>query len=71
MININKIFNRKTLKICYSCTKHIFEIINNHNKEMIKEFHDRTNNNNNNNNNNKHKLLWDFNIQTDHLIPAR
>ena len=21
--------------------------------------------------NNSHKLLWDFNIQTDHLIPAR
>ena len=40
------------------------------------------NNNNNNNDNNMHnpapvienathKLLWDFNIQTDHLIPAR
>ena len=36
------------------------------------------NNNNNNNNNNDdddddamHKFLWDFNIQTDHLIPAR
>ena len=27
--------------------------------------------NNNNSNNNLHKLLWDFNIQTDHLIPAR
>ena len=26
---------------------------------------------NNNNNNNSRKLLWDFNIQTDHLIPAR
>ena len=25
----------------------------------------------NNNNNDLHKLLWDFNIQTDHLIPAR
>ena len=29
------------------------------------------NNNNNNNNNARHKLLWDFNIKTDHLIPAR
>ena len=29
------------------------------------------NNNNNNNNDNNNKLLWDFNIQTDHLIPAR
>ena len=45
---LHKIFNRKTLKISYSCTKNIFEIINNHNKEIIKEFQDRTNNNNNN-----------------------
>ena len=49
---LHKIFNRKTLKISYSCTKNIFQIINNLNKEIIKEFHDRTNNNNNNNNNN-------------------
>ena len=46
---LHKIFNRKTLKISYSCTKNIFQIINNHNKEIIKEFQDRTNNNNNNN----------------------
>ena len=32
----------------YSCTKNIFQIINNHNKEIIKEFQERTNNNNNN-----------------------
>ena len=44
----HKIFKRKTLKISYSCTKNIFQIINNHNEEIIKEFHDRTNNNNNN-----------------------
>ena len=49
---LHKIFNRKTLKISYSSTKNIFQIIINHNKEIIKEFHDRTNNNNNNNNNN-------------------
>ena len=49
---LHKIFNRKTLKISYSCTKNIFQIINNHNKEIIKEFQDRTNNNNNNNDNN-------------------
>ena len=47
---LHKIFNRKTLKITYSCTKNIFQIINNHNKEVIKEFQDRTNNDNNNNN---------------------
>ena len=45
---LHNIFNRKMLKISYSCTKNIFQIINNHNKEIIKEFHDRTNNNNNN-----------------------
>ena len=48
-----KIFNRKTLKMSYSCTKNIFEIINNHNKEIIKEFHERMNINNNNNNTSK------------------
>ena len=47
--NKHKIFNWKTLKTSFSFTKNIFQIINNHNKEMIKEFHDRTNNNNNNN----------------------
>ena len=55
---LHKIFNRKRLKISYSCTKNIFQIINNHNKEIIKEFQDWTNNNeknNNNNNNNKTK----------------
>ena len=46
---LHKILNRKTLKISYSCTENIFQIINNHNKEIIKEFHDRTNNNNNDN----------------------
>ena len=44
---LHKIFKRKTLKISYSWTKNIFQIINNHNKEIIKEFQDRTNNNNN------------------------
>ena len=47
---LQKIFNRKTLKISYSCTKNIFQIINNHNKEILKEFQNRINNNNNNNN---------------------
>ena len=49
---LHKIFNRKTLKISYFCTKNIFEIINKYNKEIFKEFRDRTNNNNNYNNNN-------------------
>ena len=43
--------DRKTLKINYSCTKNIFQIINNHNKNMTKDFQDQINNNNNNNNN--------------------
>ena len=42
---LHKILNGKTLKISYSCTKNIFEIINNHNKEIIWEYHDRRNNN--------------------------
>ena len=29
------------------------------------------NNNNNNSENDTHKLLWDFDIQTDHLISPR
>ena len=44
---LHKIFHRKTLKISYSCMKNIFQIINNHNKKIMKEFQDRTNNNNN------------------------
>ena len=43
---LDKIFNRKTLKISYSCTKNISQIINNHNKEIIKEFQNQANNNN-------------------------
>ena len=35
------------LKISYYCTKNIFQIINNHNKEITKEFQDQINNNNN------------------------
>ena len=35
---LHKISNRKTLKISYSCTKNIFQIINNHNEEIIKNF---------------------------------
>ena len=46
---MNKILNRKALKISYSCMKNSFQIIINHNKEIIKDFQDRTNNNNNNN----------------------
>ena len=49
---LHKIFNWKTLKISYSCTKNSFQIINDHNREIIKESQNRTNNNNNNNNNN-------------------
>ena len=47
---LHKILNRKTFKISYSCTKNVFEIINNYNKEFIWKYHDRTNNNNNRDN---------------------
>ena len=50
---LHKISNRKTLKISYSCPKNIFHTISNHNKEIIKEFQDRTNNNDNNSKQNK------------------
>ena len=49
---LHKIFNRKTLKISYSCMKNIFQIINSHNKNITKNFQDQINNRNNNNNNN-------------------
>ena len=49
---LHKIFNRKTLKISYSCTKNIFQIINSHNKNISKDFQDQINNRNNNDNNN-------------------
>ena len=57
---LQKIFNRKTLKISYSCTKNIFQIINSHNKNITKDFQDQINNRNhkndyNNNNNNSIK----------------
>ena len=38
---LHKIFNRKTSKVSYSCTKNIFQIINSHNKNIIKDFQDR------------------------------
>ena len=43
---LHKIFNRKTLKISYSCTKNISQIINSHNNELINKFHNRVNKNN-------------------------
>ena len=49
---LQKIFNRKTLKISYSCTKNIFLIINSHNKNITKDFQNQINNRNNKNNNN-------------------
>ena len=42
---LHKIFNRKTLKISYSCTKNISQIINSHDNEIINEFHNQVNNN--------------------------
>ena len=42
---LHKIFNRKTLKISYPCTKNISQIINSHNNELINKFCNRVNNN--------------------------
>ena len=50
---LHKIFNRKTLKISYSCTKNISQIINSHNNELINKFHNRVNNNNTNSKKNR------------------
>ena len=44
---LHEIFNKKTFKISYSCTKNISQIIKYHNKEIIKEFQNRANNNSN------------------------
>ena len=43
---LRKKFNRKTLKISYSYTRNISQIINSHNNEIINVFHNRVNNNN-------------------------
>ena len=43
---LHKIFKRKTLKISYSCTKNMSQIMNSHNNELINKFHNRVNNNN-------------------------
>ena len=43
---LRKIFNWKTLKISYSCTKNMSQIMNSHNNELINKFHNRVNNNN-------------------------
>ena len=56
------------LKISNSCAKNIFELINNHNKEIIRKFRDRTNNNsindNNNNDNNNTNKQNEYNCKT-------
>ena len=36
---LHKIFNRKTLKISYSCTKNMSQIMNSHDNELINKFH--------------------------------
>ena len=61
---LHKIFNKKTLKISYSCTKNIFQIVNNHNKEIIKEFQDQTNNNNKKKKNNNDSKQNECNCKT-------
>ena len=43
----HKIFNWKTFKISYSCTRNFFKIINTHNNEIIRKYYDQMNRNNN------------------------
>ena len=52
IINCIKYLIIKRAKLATLARKIFFQIISNHNKEIIKDFQDRTNNNNNNNNNN-------------------
>ena len=70
---LQKIFNRKTLKISYSCTKNIFQIINSHNKNITKDFQDqiniRNNKNNNNNNNNNNGVKKECNYKPREICP--
>ena len=72
---LQKIFNRKTLKISYSCTKNIFQIINSHNKNITKDFQDQINirnnknNNNNNNNNNSNVVKKECNCKHREICP--
>ena len=47
---LHKVFNRIMLKISYSCTKNIFQIINSYNKNITRDFQDHIYNRNNNNN---------------------
>ena len=71
---LQKIFNRKTLKISYSCTKNIFQIIDSHNKNITKDFQDQINNrnnknNNNNNNNNNNGIKKECNCKPREICP--
>ena len=42
--NLHKILNKKTLKIGYSCTQNFENIIQNHNKRILKEKRKETEN---------------------------
>ena len=37
---LNKVFNRNTLKVCYSCMSHLKSIVNSHNHEIFEEVAD-------------------------------
>ena len=71
---LQKISNRKTLKICYYCTKNISQIINSHDKNITKNFQDQINirnnkNNNNNNNNNNNCIKKECNCKPREICP--
>ena len=67
---LQKIFNRKTLKISYSCTKNIFQITNSHNKNITKDFQDQINNRNNTNkNNNNNSIKKNVIVNPEKFVP--
>lgn len=40
---LNKIFKRKSVKISYSCTDNMYQIINSHNNYILSKFHGEKN----------------------------
>ena len=66
-----KYLKEKRQKLVTPARKIFFQMINNHNKEIIKEFQDRTNNNdnNNNNNNNNNSKQNECNCKTRNKFP--
>ena len=69
--DLSRIWTRVAVSISYDDNHYTTGTSNNHNKEIIKEFHDRTNNNNNNDNKRETESLiiaaQDNAIRTNHI----